>query len=236
MLRCAAATLFTLGSLLTACGSSDHSGAGGGGSSAAGSSGAGTSGASSGGSSGTAGSGTAGSGTAGGSGGGNTVRGAISVNVQTGSGCAVSTQTQDYPAVSAGHPVNATAKGDGIANQQLDASGVPAMVHCTWFSDAAPYMIDAGVGVSQGGSRRTASLAVSLTNGSTATGQMSFDSKDLPSADGYTATCTFSVIQLDPTTRSVWGSFSCDSLSDFTNPTGCTVAPSYFFFDNCKKP
>ncbi|HWZ87698.1 MAG TPA: hypothetical protein VNW92_02575 [Polyangiaceae bacterium] len=46
----------------------------------------------------------------------------------------------------------------------------------------------------------------------------------------------FSVIQVDPATRSVWGSFTCDSLTDFTNPTGCTVAPSYFFFDNCTKP
>lgn len=230
---------------MTACGTSDDpSGAGGGanaaaGADAGGAANAGAAGTSPSGGGPTASGGSAGSGSAGAPTGGSdsgVVRGAISIDVQPGNGCALSAQSQDYPAVSSGHPVSATTKGDGIANQQMDANGVPALVHCTWFKDVAPFMIDAGVGVSQAGTRRAASLQATLVSGGTSTGQMSFHSKELPNADGYSATCTFSVIQVDPATRSVWGSFTCDSLTDFSKPTGCTVGPSYFFFEHCAKP
>ncbi len=209
---------------VTACGSSDNP-SGGGGSSNAGAAGMSSNGGASMGGSGTAGSGSG------------VLRGAISINLQSGNGCALTAQTQDYPTVSSGHPVTAAIKGVGIGDKEPDSNGVPASVGCAWYTDSPPYQIQAAVSVSQGGSHRTAGISSRVTSGSTSTGTMTFVSKELPSADGYeSASCTFSVIQLDPATRSVWGSFTCDSLTDYTNPTGCTVAPSYFFFDNCKKP
>jgi len=231
MFRHAASTVMVMAlcSVLTACGSSDAPSGGGGGGSVAGAGGTSSNGGSS-----MAGSETAGSSTGGSDSG--VVRGAFSINVQSGNGCALSAQTQDYPVVSSGHPVSATAKGQGIADQEVDATGIPALVNCTWFSDTAPFMIDAGITLGPINQSREFTINSRLVSGSPSQGGMSFGSYELPSADGYTSQCMFSIIQVDPATRSVWGSFTCETLTDFTNPTGCSVGPSYFFFDHCTKP
>jgi len=169
------------------------------------------------------------------------VLGAFSVNVQTASGCSLTTQSQDFPIVAAGHPVTATDKSGGIANKTVDASGYPTNVYCSWFSDKAPYMIDAGLMLGAPGNGRTVEMNSLLATGSSSTGGMGFHDKALPDLD-YAGQCSFTVIELDPVKRSVWGTFTCASLDKFSAdgatqvPTQCTVGPSYFYFENCTKP
>ena len=231
-------------SCLAACGSSGETGAGGSGGLAANGGGAAAGGAGNamGGTPTSGGSGTGGGSAAGAStGGAGAVIGAFSVNIQTASGCSVATQAQDFPVVSGRHPVTAADRGGGIANKTVDASGYPANVYCSWFSDKAPYMIDAGLMLGAPGSGRTVEMNSTLVIGSSSTGGMVLHAKELPDLD-YAGQCSFTVIQLDPATRSVWGSFTCASLDKFASdgatqvPTQCTVGPSYFYFQNCTKP
>lgn len=174
-------------------------------------------------------------------GGGSAVRGAFSVNIQTAGGCSLASQSQDFPVVAGGHPVSASDKRGGIADSTVDASGYPANVYCSWFSDKAPYMIDAGLMLGPDASLRRVSMNSKLVVGSSSAGGMSFLTNDLPDTN-YAGKCSFTVIQLDPATRSVWGSFTCASLDKFAAdgatqvPTQCTVGPSYFYFENCTKP
>ena len=168
---------------------------------------------------------------------GSTVRGGFSVNIQTGNGCALSSQYQDFPIVSNGHPVGATQKSASVADMDGANDGSLASVVCSWFSDVSPYMIGAGITLGPAGNTRQVSMNSRLVMGSSSVGGMSFSGKALPEADGYQAPCNFSIIQLDEASRSVWGSFECDALKNFSQAaTGCTVGPSYFFFQNCTKP
>jgi hypothetical protein len=96
-------------------------------------------------------------------------------------------------------------------------------------------MIDAEITLGPINQSRQFTMNSRLVMGAPSQGGMSFSSSELPNAEGYTSQCMFSIIEVDPSTRSVWGSFTCDSLTDFTDPTGCSVAPSYFFFDHCSK-
>jgi hypothetical protein len=169
------------------------------------------------------------------------VRGAFSVNVQAPSGCTLMAKTEDYPIVASGHPVTGTDQGVGIADKTKDSTGAPASVHCSWFSDTAPYMIDAGITLGTIASNRSVSMNSTLVAGMSSVGGLNFQSQDLPDFN-YSATCNFSVIKVDPTTRSVWGSFTCDTIdvsassTSGMTPTQCTVGTSYFSFENCTKP
>jgi hypothetical protein len=161
------------------------------------------------------------------------VKAGFSVNITAPAGCAATAQTLDFPIVASGHPVTATEKTAGIVDQQMDSGGDTAHVYCSWFSETAPYSIDAGIMTRPGGDRRTISMNSELTEGMSQVGGIGFQTKDLD----YGGVCNFSVIKLDPTTRSVWGSFTCDSLKQAsTTPTPCAVSTSYFYFENCTKP
>jgi hypothetical protein len=226
--------------LMAACSSSGEGGAGNaaGGSSASGGTAAagGTSAAGTG-----AGGGSAAGAPAGGGPSGNAVVGAFSVNIQAASGCALTAQSQDFPIVAGGHPVTATSESGGIAAATVDASGYPANVYCSWYSDSSPYMINAGLMLGPSVKSRTVSVNTLLVQGTGSTGGFGFHTDDLPDVD-YSGQCNFTVIQIDLATRSVWGSFTCDSLDKFASdgatqvPTQCKVGPSYFYFKNCTKP
>ena len=45
--------------------------------------------------------------------------------------------------------------------------------------------------------------------------------------------CTFTIIELDASTRSVWGSVSCSAWDNLDEAGTCALGPSYFFFENC---
>jgi hypothetical protein len=170
---------------------------------------------------------------------GTVVQGAISVNLQAGAGCSLMAQYLDFPTVAGGHPVTATADSAGIADQQLDSNGISALVSCGWYSDTAPYQVATGITLGNGANERSASIGSNFpsTVGATSQGNLILQVPELPDESGYTAPCTFTIIKLDPATRSVWGSFTCDSFNDSTpTATKCTVGPSYFYFNNCTKP
>lgn len=213
-----------------ACGSSDNSG--------------GAAGASSGGSTATAGSSSVGgaSSSAGGSGtagvSGTAVEGGISINLQAGAGCALMAQYLDFPIVAGDHPVTGTAESAGIENQEPDSNGAPALVSCHWFTDTAPFMVESGITLGSTSKVRTVSLGSDFPSGvgETSQGTLIIQVPELPDESGYSASCTFTTIKVDSTTRSVWGSFTCDSFMDSTNTaTQCSVGPSYFYYKNCTK-
>jgi hypothetical protein len=224
---------------VSACSSSGSSDGNNGGASGTATNGGGSGGASTGGTASVAGShagGTSGAGTsAGGGANGSTVRGAVSLNIQAAAGCELSAQTLDFPVVTSGHPVTATDQSGDIADQQVDsASGYAANVHCIWFNQNSPYKIDAGVTLGRLGERLVA-LGPTFAAGSTNSGTLVMSTPDLPDP-AYQGDCTYSVIKVDPVTRSVWGSFTCASLDASSSPTGCTVGTSYFSFENCTTP
>ena len=168
------------------------------------------------------------------------VRGAFSVNIEAPPGCPLTTQTQDFPVVPGRHPVTATDKSGGIADQTVDGSGAAARLSCTWFGDVADgvdrYTIEASMMLGPPGNLRTAHMNGTLTAGTSSKGGAEITTKDLPDGD-YAGDCDFNIIQVDPTTRSIWCSFSCASFDkvadDIETPIGCSLGPSYFYFDNC---
>jgi len=192
-------------------------------------------GAGTGGSGGSAGSGAAGSGagTAGDSG--SAVRGAVSLNIVGGSGCSLSPQYQDFPALASGHPVTATSKAEAATHGEDTPDGQPAQVVCEWIGSAAPYTISARITLGPAGpTDRSVFLGSPTVVGVPANDGIGINVPDLPAQYGsFSEPCTVTPIEVDETTRSVWGEFSCPSIGPEEGDDSCEVGPSYFFFENC---
>jgi hypothetical protein len=238
----------------SACGDgsdSDDGGAsqsGAGGTTSAGTGGGGTSGSagtspSAGGSSGAGAAGRGGSSGSGGSsgnggGGKNAVRGAVSLDLRAPSGCSIAAGSRDFPVITGGHPVTATAKTAAVEDGGTTPDGKAADVSCRFFSASASTGFDASIAIGVGPSEVLVNLSASaLTAGATTTGGIILDDPALPNQLGAPVrTCMHTPIEVDDATGSVWGSFTCPVFQTNDESDVCELGTSYYFFENCTKP
>jgi hypothetical protein len=106
-------------------------------------------------------------------------------------------------------------------------------VTCEWLGTAAPYTIGAGITLGPAGDRKFLNFQ-SRTEPTTA----GFRIGDSDWPNEYGGQCSFKPIDVDETTRSVWGEFTCAALSavEAAEPSPCAIGPSYYFFENCTAP
>ena len=165
---------------------------------------------------------------------GSKVSGAVSLNFVHMGDCFVSSQHWDEPEVAAGHPVTATTKGQGVADQDGGTGRDASIVTCAWSGASAPYTVTASLRVTPATSNRYFTLAAPVGAGTTAIGQVRVSARNLP--ETYQGDCMVTGIQVNAAKHSVWGSFSCDSFDSTGDVNSCKLGPSYFFFDNCTGP
>jgi len=173
-------------------------------------------------------------GTAGSSGAsGTAVRGALSLNILAPDGCSLTEHYQDFPKVDSGHPVTATEKGGGVADGEM-IEGYSADVVCRWSGNAEPYTLSAAFELRTATGARGISFGSTIAVGQPDDGSIVVESKDLPAP--YHAPCTFTPIEVDGVTHSLWVSFTCDTFEPFDAADPCAVGPSYYYFENCTAP
>jgi hypothetical protein len=129
-------------------------------------------------------------------------------------------------------------KVQSVENGGTTDAGEPVVVLCNLLGAQAPYTLDAVFRIGPAGNQRFINLGGSVALGQTNPGGLVLTSPDLPSQYGSSPDdpCMYSMIELDPTTGSVWGEFTCGILDDSDEMDICAVGPSYFFFENCTGP
>lgn len=173
---------------------------------------------------------------AGGSGGGGqgVTRGAVSVHVLSPEGCSLAEHFQDFPELASGRPVTADAKVQALEHG-TNIDGAPAMVGCEWITApqaAGVYRINTSIVVDPTVENRSARVSGVMAAGETRSGSLVLNGGDL--SDQYNGSCMITVLEMNEMSRSIWGSFTCDTLTSFDDSDTCAVGPSYFFFENCE--
>lgn len=180
---------------------------------------------------------SAGSGGGGGVGGtsANVARGAASLEIVSGNGCALPAGRLDFPELAAGHPVSQLDKS-GIVSNGAMSMGVRVKVVCRWTTSKEPHGFDASIALGTNGN--TVSIgAKGLAEGQPGQGNVVLDGPDLPGSYGApVAGCTFTVIEIDAVSKSVWGKLTCPTLEDTDSGNSCALAESFFAFENCTPP
>jgi hypothetical protein len=181
-------------------------------------------------------------GSSGGTGGASTaVRGAVSLHVLAPQGCSLPDHFQDFPELPSGHPVTETAKVQAVEHGSMTPSGEPVSVLCRWISLQAPLSFDAVIRIGFAGNERFTNVGATgsiVVPGETRSGGIGLGAPDLPAQYGGGA-CIYTLLELDTTTRSVWGQVTCDTFETLDTPDAtdvCALGPSYFFFENCTPP
>jgi hypothetical protein len=233
---------FLLTSCVAACGNGDDDddatpmgGFGGtsGGSSSGGSPSGGKAGAATGGAA--AGTGGSAGSTTGGSGGNaaKAVRGAASVHIVAGPGCSLDEQHQDFPMLASGHPVTATDRTQAVTNGQVAPDGHPATVLCTWLGTS----IDVVITLGPASDERDLFLRSPTAEGVKGSGSVGVTGPGFPEQyANRSSPCSFTPIEVDEGSRSVWGEFACTSFATEDESDSCAVDTSYYFFENCTLP
>jgi hypothetical protein len=161
------------------------------------------------------------------------LRGALSVNILASPECALEAGYYDFPQVPNGHPVTATEKVQSLTDGMVAGGTEVTSVTCEWLGFSPPYTIGGGLSQGPAGSMQYAG----------------FQAKSVPTMGGFSlgksdwehdhgGQCDFQLIEIDETTRSVWGEFTCDEITavEAPEPKPCSVGPSYFYFENCIVP
>ncbi len=156
------------------------------------------------------------------------LRAAISLNF-IGSACGIADHYIDVPEVSGQHPVTATAVNALVADQERNADGERISVDCMWRDRTW------SGGITVGYYGAFVSLGGSKVVGGTEYEGIALNGPDLPEQYGSSPTspCEYAVLEVDETTRSVWGEISCATIDNETQTSLCSLGPSYFYFENC---
>jgi hypothetical protein len=171
-------------------------------------------------------------------GGGAAVSGAISLNFMTTGSCQEEAQFLDLPAAASGHPVTETSKAGMVENGAMSENGLPVRVLCKWLTKQSPHGFDAVVEVGTGNARRIANIgATGLVEGADGMGSVILEAPVLSEPySSPTLGCVYSVIEIDPALRNVWGKLSCSSLEAEGSGDACSLDESFFAFENCAAP
>ena len=112
------------------------------------------------------------------------------------------------------------------------------MVLCNLLGAQAPFNLDVVFRIGPAGNQRFINLGGPVAPGQTQPGGLVISSPGLPSQYGSSPDdpCMYSMIELDATSGSVWGRFTCGILDDSDEMDLCAVGPSYFFIENCTVP
>jgi hypothetical protein len=173
--------------------------------------------------------------TSGGSGGttATAVRGAASVHIVAGAGCSLEEQYQDFPMLASGHPVTATDRTQAVTNGETAPDGHPATVLCSWLGTS----IDVVITLGPAGDERDLFLRSPTAEGVMGTGSVGVTGPDFPEQyANRSSPCSFTPIEVDEASRSVWGEFACTSFATEDESDSCAVDTSYYFFENCTLP
>jgi hypothetical protein len=163
------------------------------------------------------------------------VRGAVSVHITDPGTCPIRERYEDFPQLAAGRPVTDADHGGALADGDVTAEGEVVSISCTWSGTSPPYNIypQMTVGTGLKSKRMTFNVALALEE-PVATKTFVVNAPDM--LNPYSGDCTLIAHQLDQSNHSVWGEVSCDPFEDaaLSNPKPCSLATSYFYFENCK--
>lgn len=171
-----------------------------------------------------------------GAGGGATVSGAISLNFTTMGSCQEQAQFFDLPSAASGHPVSEASKAGMVENGGMSEDGLPVRVLCRWLSKQSPHSFSAVVEVGTGNKSLFANIgATGLVEGADGMGSVILEAPML--SEPYSSPnlgCAYSVIEIDPASRSIWGRFTCSSVEAEASGDKCSIDASFFAFENCE--
>lgn len=173
-----------------------------------------------------------------GAGGGATASGAISLNFTTTGSCQEQAQFLDLPAAASGHPVTEASKAGMVENGAMSEDGLPVRVLCRWLSKQSPHSFSAVVEVGTGNARQIANIgATGLVEGAEGMGSVILEAPMLSEPySSPTSGCVYSVIEIDPASRNLWGKLTCSSVEAEASGDTCSLDASYFAFENCEAP
>jgi hypothetical protein len=156
-------------------------------------------------------------------------RGAVSFFFPATPGCPLAEQWLDFPPVPDGHPVTGTEKRVSVEDGLADEEGVQiSRLTCTWRPTFA------AVGFGYGRSTDEAFVSISpdkvldpVEKGIALRGA-GWDNQ-------YGGLCTFTAIEVDEETRSIWGRVSCEGLETTGEDQSetCVLSEGHYFFENC---
>lgn len=157
-------------------------------------------------------------------------RGAFSIQILSPEGCSVQEQFVDLPALDSGRPVTAT---DKVSLAEDMGTGSDAVVLCTIAEQANGVFVSTSVDLATEDGDRSGATWGTIIADDVDTAGFVVASPELAGFEAE-AGCSYSLIEFDQAAGSIWGSFSCESITpQYDDGEPCAVGTSYFALENC---